>query len=39
MKKAELNKLISDGMKLDDIIDNNCEDFTRLLTANRCWSL
>lgn len=31
MKKAELNKLISDGMKLDDIIDNNCEDFYTII--------
>lgn len=31
MKKTELDKLISDGMKLNDILSANCEDFYTII--------
>lgn len=31
MKKTELDKLISDGMYLDDILNASCEDFDNIV--------
>lgn len=31
MKKTELDKLISDSMKLNDILSANCEDFYTII--------
>lgn len=37
MKKTKLDKLISDGMELDDILRDNCEDFPTIVS--REWLL